>query len=83
MAENSEPVCRLVASYLGTKLGIDVEYVAGIPWQERQRRFDRGEIEILWICGLPYVDKVDQQRADMELLALPVPAGARYHDRPI
>jgi phosphonate transport system substrate-binding protein len=83
MAENSEPVCRLVAAYLAEKLDLSVEYISGIPWQERERRFDRGEIEILWLCGLPYVDKIDSLRANMELLAMPVPVGERYQDQPI
>jgi phosphonate transport system substrate-binding protein len=45
--------------------------------------FDVGEIQILWLCGLPYVDKVDLVGNDMELLAVPVPAGARYQGRPV
>ncbi|MGH7874160.1 MAG: PhnD/SsuA/transferrin family substrate-binding protein [Candidatus Binatia bacterium] len=83
MAENSESVCRLVAEYLAAKLDLTVEYISGIPWQERESRFDRGEIEILWLCGWPYVDKIDSLRADMELLAVPVPAGSRYSNQPI
>jgi len=83
MAENSELVCRLVAAYLAAKLDLKVEYISEIPWQERESRFDRGEIEILWLCGLPYADKIDSLRANMELLAVPVPAGERYQDQPI
>ena len=83
MAENSELVCRLTAEYLAAKLDLRIEYISGIPWQERERRFDRGEIEILWLCGWPYVDKIDALRADMELLAVPVPAGTRYDNQPI
>ena len=83
MAENSELVCRLVAAYLAARLDLTVEYISGISWQERERRFDRGEIDILWLCGLPYVDKIDSLRANMELLAVPVPAGERYQDQPI
>jgi phosphonate transport system substrate-binding protein len=83
MAENSELVCRLVAAYLAAKLDLSVEYISGIPWQERESRFDQGEIEILWLCGLPYVDKIDVPRTNMELLAVPVPMGERYQDQPI
>ncbi|HTF92380.1 MAG TPA: PhnD/SsuA/transferrin family substrate-binding protein, partial [Verrucomicrobiae bacterium] len=83
MAENSELVCRLVAAYLAVRLDLSVEYISEIPWQERESRFDRGEIEILWLCGLPYADKIDSLRANMELLAVPVPAGERYQDLPI
>lgn len=83
MAENSEALCHSIAEILETEVGIPTEYVTGIPWQERERLFDLGEIQILWLCGLPYVDKADLVGNDMELLAVPVPAGARYHGRPV
>ena len=47
MAENSENFCQEVASYIEDSLGIRAEYVTGIPWQERERLFDRGAIQIL------------------------------------
>jgi phosphonate transport system substrate-binding protein len=59
MAENTEFFCQSVAAYLQAKLGIQTDYVNGIPWQERERLFDEGKIYILWLCGLPYVDKAD------------------------
>jgi phosphonate transport system substrate-binding protein len=83
MAENSELFCQAVADYIDEKLGIRTEYVTGIPWQERERLFDQGEIHILWLCGLPYVDKADLPEASMELLTVPVPVGNRYHGRPV
>ncbi len=83
MAENSEALCRAVAAVLECELGIPAEYLSGIPWQERERLFDAGEIQILWLCGLPYVDKADLAGQELELLAVPVPLGARYHRRPI
>jgi phosphonate transport system substrate-binding protein len=57
--------------------------VDGIPWQERERLFDRGEIQLLWICGLPYVQKADSGVTEMELLAVPVPVGERYQHKPV
>lgn len=83
MAENSERFCQAVASYIEERLGIRTEYVTGIPWQERERLFDRGEIQILWLCGLPYVHKADRVKSDVELLAVPVPHGERYRGRPV
>jgi phosphonate transport system substrate-binding protein len=83
MAENTEFFCQRLAEYLHAKLGIPTEYVSGIPWQERERLFDEGEIHILWLCGLPYVHKADLRESQMELLAVPVPAGARYQGRGI
>jgi phosphonate transport system substrate-binding protein len=82
MAENSEDFCRAIAEYLQRRLNVPTEYVSGIPWQEREALFDGGEIQVLWLCGLPYVHKADLPDSGMELLAVPVPAGARYHNRP-
>ena len=83
MAENSEAVCRVIAAYLQQKLDVPTEYVTGIPWQEREAMFDRGEIHILWLCGLPYVQRADSMDSRMELLAVPVPAGVRYRAQPV
>lgn len=83
MAENTESLCRAIAEIIQFELGISSEYVSGIPWQERERWFDRGEIQILWLCGLPYVNKTDDGGNDMELLAVPVPADPRYQGRPV
>ena len=78
MAENTEDFCRAIAEYLQRKLHVPTEYVTGIPWQEREALFDRGEIQVLWLCGLPYVHKADLAESSMELLAVPVPVGERY-----
>jgi phosphonate transport system substrate-binding protein len=83
MAENGESLCRGVASYIERALQISTEYAVAVTWQERERLFDAGEIEILWLCGLPYVQKADSMDPRMEILAVPVPAGARYSARPV
>jgi phosphonate transport system substrate-binding protein len=83
MAENTDALCSAIAAIIESQVGIATEYVTGIPWQERERLFDSGEIDILWLCGLPYVDKADLADGRMELLAVPVPSGARYHGRPV
>lgn len=83
MAENSESLCQGVASCILDQLGIGAEYVNGVPWQERERLFDGGEIQILWLCGLPYVYKADMAGSDTELLAVPVPRGERYQGAPV
>jgi phosphonate transport system substrate-binding protein len=83
MAENTEPFCRALARYFQNKIGIETEYVSGIPWQERERMFDAGEIQMLWLCGLPYVHKAELLRTRVELLAVPVPIGRRYENRPV
>ncbi len=83
MAENTEDFCRAIVDYLQLKLDVPAEYVTGIPWQEREALFDRGEIQVLWLCGLPYVHKADLAESGMELLAVPIPVGERYESRPV
>lgn len=83
MAENTEVFCDRIARYLEDRLGVAMDYIAGVPWQERERLFDRGWIQILWLCGLPYIDKADVVDSTIELFAAPVPAGPRYGGRPV
>lgn len=83
MVENGEPFCQNVATYIHARLGIETGYINDIPWQERERLFDEGKIQILWLCGLPYVHKADLRESDIELLAVPVPAGSRYCGQPV
>jgi ABC-type phosphate/phosphonate transport system substrate-binding protein len=83
MASNMDFFGRLLAPYLARKLDLPAGFVDDVPWQERERRFDSGAIQIVWICGLPYIRKADAPGAQLSLLAAPVMAGARYGGRPV
>ncbi len=78
----AEPMVVEIAHHLARTLSIDIKTVLEIPWEERAARLDTGSIHIGWICGAPYVQKADN-RMRIELLAAPVPAGARYNDAPV
>ena len=78
MAPNADDTCRAIAAYLARKLGVLTEFVDGISWRERERQFDAGEIQLCWLCGLPYVWKADTPPPAIELVAAPVMAAARY-----
>jgi ABC-type phosphate/phosphonate transport system substrate-binding protein len=82
MADNAAPFYRALTGYLAWRTGIRIEIEEGVPWQERERMFDRGEVEIAVICGLPYVQKADRGEP-LELLAAPVMAAERYGRRPV
>lgn len=82
MAPNADAMCRDLARYLGRALEMSVEWVDGITWDERERLFDRGEIDLCWICGLPYADKVDAG-ALIEPCVAPIMLGARYGGLPV
>jgi phosphonate transport system substrate-binding protein len=82
-AENADFTIAAIAGYLAQRLRTSTEFVVEIPWQEREAQLDSGQIQVGWICGLPYVQKVDRPDPRIELLAAPVMQGARYEDRPV
>jgi phosphonate transport system substrate-binding protein len=72
-----------LASYIASRLGIPSQFIIDVSWQEREHRIDSGDIDVAWICGLPYVVKADRGELELELLAAPVMAGERYQDQAI
>ncbi|MPY21046.1 PhnD/SsuA/transferrin family substrate-binding protein [Shewanella psychropiezotolerans] len=83
MAPNADDFVKSLAEYLTNRLNIHIEACLDIPWQERELGFDAGDIEICWICGLPYIWKVDKPAPQVELLATPVLKGRRYRNRAV
>jgi ABC-type phosphate/phosphonate transport system substrate-binding protein len=79
----AEPFCKALTAFIGAKLSIPSEFIGDIPWQERERLLDRGDIHVCWICGLPYVRKNSSERKTVELLAAPVMRHPRYGGQPI
>ncbi|MCG3210369.1 MAG: hypothetical protein FOGNACKC_04000 [Anaerolineae bacterium] len=80
---NADAACRQITRYLGEQLGVAAEFVGDVTWQEREHRLDAGEIHLGWICGLPYVHKVDTARLPLELAAAPVMRHPRYRQQPV
>jgi len=82
-APNVDPLCAEITAYLGEYLRCPTKFVNETPWQERERRFDAGEIHVGWVCSLPYVQKADHPAPFIELLAAPTMDGARYGGRAV
>ena len=82
-APNMDDLARGLAGYLAEHLALDVELDLNISWQERERRLDAGELDLCWICGLPYVVKAGRAPGSIVPLVAPVMAGSRYQNRPI
>jgi phosphonate transport system substrate-binding protein len=80
---NATTTCRQITQYLGDQLGMTTEFVDDIPWQERERLLDTGQVQLGWICGLPYVRKADRKPPSIELVAAPVMQHPRYQGRPV
>lgn len=81
-AANADPDIRAIAAYLTDKLGLPVAFADAPRWQDREILFDRGEVQVAWLCGLVYVDKRDEGQP-IELLAAPVMDGVHYAGRPV
>jgi hypothetical protein len=54
LADSARPTYERIAAYLAGRLDGPVEFLAGVPWEERHRRLDAGEIDLAFMCGLPY-----------------------------
>ena len=82
-APNADGNANRIADYLSHRLGINFEYVNNRDWQAREAALFSGEIQVGWICGLPYVLEARKQEPSIQLLAAPVMEGERYEQRPI
>lgn len=79
LAPNMLPVYERIAGYIKRRLGYEATLVAGTSFSA----FERSEIDVGFICGLPYVYLTRTPEPAVELLAAPVLQGERYQRRPI
>lgn len=82
-SEVADYSCKLIAEHISGQLAVPIEFIDNLPWQERENHFDRGEIQVCWMCSLPYAWKRDGNNPSIELLAAPVMKYERYQNRPI
>ena len=82
-APHADGFCRALSEYLAQALCRAVRFVDVEPWQARERLLDAGQIELAWICGLPYTRRREVADPGVGLLVAPVMALPRYEDRPI
>lgn len=79
LAPNMRPVYQYIADYIGRRLGLQSALAVGASFAS----FERGEVDVGFICGLPYVQLTRRTHPPVELLAAPVLQGQRYHGLPI
>ena len=82
-SEVADYSCKMIVEHISRQLAIPIEFIDNLPWQERENHFDRGEIQVCWMCSLPYVWKRHRDNPSIELLAAPVMKFERYQNRPI
>ena len=79
----SDRVVEIISRYLSQRLGAPTELVLEPPWPERLNLLSQGQLELGWICGLPYVRAADTGAAPFEPLVAPVVDGPRYGGKPV
>jgi phosphonate transport system substrate-binding protein len=83
MSDNEGFIFKAIVDYMKECSVGQVMVIDKPDWKERERQFDAGEIDIAWICGLPYILRADAPEPKIELLAAPVMKGARYRNEPV
>ena len=51
MADNAAFWYREISRYLARRTGLRFEVVENVPWQERERMLDRGEVQLAFIIA--------------------------------
>jgi phosphonate transport system substrate-binding protein len=79
LAPSIRSVYQSVADYVAQQLGRETELVVGKSFSQ----FAKGEADVGFICGLPYLQLTRLDPAPVELLAAPVLMGERYGGKPV
>ena len=79
LAPNMLPVYAFIAGHIGRRLGLRTELAVGTSFDQ----FAAGEVDVGFICGLPYVQLARLNPPPVALLAAPVLTGERYAGRPV
>jgi len=79
LSPNMYPTYEYIAHCVGEKVGRPTTLTVGQSFEE----FANGQVDVGFICGLPYVHLADSPTCPVELLVAPVLQGERYQCRPI
>jgi phosphonate transport system substrate-binding protein len=78
LAPNMLPVYKFITRRVARRLGLAAELVAGSSYDQLGR-----EVDVAFVCGLPYVEVARRPDPPVEPLAAPVLQGERYSGRPV
>ena len=70
---------QYITHYVGAKMGQPTILAVGQTFNE----FAEGQVDVGFICGLPYVQMAHSPSCPIELLVAPILQGERYQNRPI
>jgi phosphonate transport system substrate-binding protein len=77
LAPNMQPVYAYLARRMGQWLRRPAELVVGESYDQLD------EVDVAFVCGLAYVDRVDQGLTSVEPVAAPLLGGERYRGKPV
>lgn len=75
LGENTVPICTELANALSERLQIEFLFDPIAESTPAAEKLVRGEVQMGWICGLLYVEKVDNAKAPLNVLVAPMFAG--------
>lgn len=78
LAPNIYDTYAFIAHYVGEKIGRSVMLIVGQSFDQIDR-----QVDVAFMCGLPYATLAESPTCPLELLAAPVLLGERYQHRPI
>jgi len=79
LSPNMYSTYEYIAHYAGEKVGRPATLTVGQSFEE----FAAEQVDVGFICGLPYIHLTDSSTCPVELLAAPVLQGERYQRKPI
>ena len=81
-SNNAESSSRAITEWVAAYADLPIRYADEIDWRVRYTLIEQGEIDVGWICGGPYVERVERG-VPLQLLVAPVMAERRYRNRPV
>src|SRR5262249_26254733 len=79
LAPNLFPFYEFLAEHAGRRLGLTTELTVGSSYAQLGTQ----EVDVAFVCGLPYVELARGGEAPVEPLAAPILRGERFRDRAI
>ena len=79
LAPNIYDTYACIARYIGETIGQPTTLIVGQSFNQ----IAQGQVDIAFMCGLPYATLAESPDCPFELLAAPVLRGERYQHRPI
>jgi phosphonate transport system substrate-binding protein len=82
VSQSGVGVYRQMTDYVAKKAGRKVELIDGLSYESINKMLASGDVDVGFVCGLPYVLLHDKPTAEADLLVAPVMKAARYGGKP-